>query len=107
LKNMKGIGVLAAVIGMILYKVMSYYYGDSGPKLAVVVCVSISLSGIMGLVLMKQFVAAVFMFMIGLPVITGAIGMYFDNALVLFGSIILIFIMIPIAIKIAPHLAKY
>jgi hypothetical protein len=104
---MKGIGVLSAVIGMILYKVMSYYYGDSGPKLVVVVCMSISLSAIMGLVLMKQFAAAIFMFMIGLPVMIGAIGMYFDNLLVMLGGVILLFIILPIAIKIAPHLAKY
>jgi hypothetical protein len=104
---MKGIGVLSAVIGMILYKVMSNYYGDSGPKLVMYACVSISLAAIISLVLMKHFLAAFLLSMIGLPVVVMAIGMYFDNVLVGFGGVILLFIMSPIVIKIAPYLAKY
>jgi len=69
LKNIKGIGVLSTVIGMILYKVMKNYYGESGPELVMYACVSISLVGVMSLVLMKHFLAAFLLSMIGLPVV--------------------------------------
>ena len=107
MKNTKGIGVLSAVIGMILYKVMSNYYGTSGPKLLVYVCVSLSLGAVISLLVMKEFTAAIFVSMLVLPLVVGAIGIYLDSLITVVGSIILLFVMLAIIFKLLPYATNY
>ncbi|MFD3158371.1 hypothetical protein ACFIJ5_16220 [Haloimpatiens sp. FM7330] len=107
MRRMKGIGVLSAIIGMILYRIMSYYYGDSGPKLAAYIAISIFLLCIISLVLMKYFLVAFLLIIIILPEAIIVIGMHFDNILVVITGIVLLLIMIPIMIKVTPYLTKY
>ena len=107
MKNIKGIGVLSSVIGMVLYKVMSHYFSASGPKIVVYVCVSLSLGAIISLIVMKEFIAAIFVSMFVLPLVVGAIGMYLDSLIVVSGSIILVFVMLAVIFKLLPYFAKY
>ncbi|SHH28541.1 hypothetical protein [Clostridium grantii] len=106
MKNLKNIGILSTIVGMILYNVMGNYFGVSGQKLVMYVGMSICLLILLGLVLMKEFVAAFFSLIIILPVVVMATGMYLDNALVVGVGIILLFILIAVGYKILPNFSN-
>lgn len=100
MKTRKSIGILSAIVGMILYKIIGSYFGVSGQKLLMYGIVSICLLITIGLALMKQFMAVAFCLTIVLPLVMASIGMYLDNLLLVFGGIVLLIIMIFVVLKI-------
>lgn len=94
--------ILGTFIGIVLSRVIDVHYGDNG-KITIVgsIIVIIALS-ILYLIIKKNYLSAIIIFAILLPLIIGFIGMYLNSLYLVIGGIASIFIIAPIMIKLMP-----
>lgn len=93
------LSLLGVLIGRILNRILSNYFGTNGPLALVVTIVALFLCCDLYLLITRRFFAALVIFIFMSPLLIGFIGMYIDNYTILGCSIGSIFIIYPIFIK--------
>ncbi|MBL4932372.1 hypothetical protein [Clostridium paridis] len=101
MKNMKYVGLLGVIFGVLLSRFLGNYFGNSSQVMAMFVVVTCALFIIIALFVKKFYLGAIIMLSITLPLIIGAIGMYLDNLYMILGGIVLFFVTLIIAVVIA------
>ncbi len=105
-KNITRIGASVGLLGVLLSRALSEKYGNDIRIMISGIAVTIGIVIVSFLFFMKQYVTGVILAMMFLPVVIGFIGLYLDKSYLVNIGIILIFIIMPIIIKIAPKYRK-
>lgn len=93
------ISILGVLVGRVLNRILSNYFGENGPLALVFTIVILFLCCDFYLLITKRFLASLIIFAYISPLLIGFIGMYIDNYTILGCSIGSIFIIYPIFIK--------
>jgi hypothetical protein len=103
---MGSIGILGVLLGRILNRVLSNYFGDNASNLVVAVSVAIVLCMILLLIAMAHYIAAIELLVMVIPLIISGIGLYLNNMDLVGLGILSVFIIYPILIKVIPKLKR-
>lgn len=105
-KNTLKIGASVGLFSVLISRVLSERYGNDARIMISGIAVTIGIVIVSFLFFMKQYVTGVILAIMFLPVVIGFIGLYLDKSYLVNIGIILIFIIMPIIIKIAPKYRK-
>jgi len=105
-KNITRIGASVGLFSVLLSRALSEKYGNDIRIMISGIAVTIGIVIVSFLFFMKQYVTGVILAIMFLPVVIGFIGLYLDKSYLVNIGIILIFIIMPIIIKIAPKYRK-
>jgi len=94
------IGIIGVLTGRILTRVLSNYFGSNGSNIIAVVSGTIVFCGILALIAMKLYKAAIITGVMVVPMIIMGIGLYFDNMDIMGLGLLSFFIMTPILLKV-------
>lgn len=100
------ISVFGVFLGMFLSKIIASRYGHSGRILIAVFALCISLLATAFVVYNKRYVEALALVFIISPGFVIIMGMYLDNLYLAGLGLVLLFIIVPIIIKVAPKFIK-
>lgn len=103
---MSSIGVLGVLFGRILNRVLEKYYGDNASNVVVAVAVAFWFCLVLLFIAMKQYITAIMLFIMIIPLIVSGIGLYLNNMDLVGLGILLIFIILPILIKVIPKMKR-
>ncbi|MBK1809994.1 hypothetical protein JHL18_04970 [Clostridium sp. YIM B02505] len=105
-QSIKGVGIIAVFLGLVLSKFLASYLGGNAQLMAMSVCGLITILLIMILVFQKHYLGSLFLFIIIAPIYLGIIGAYLDNLYIMGGSTVLFFVVLIAVIKLVPKLKK-
>jgi len=105
-KNTLKIGASVGLFSVLISSVLSERYGNDARIMIGGISVIIGISIILFMLCMKEYVVALILLAMMLPIVIGFIGLYLDKSYLMDIGIISIFIIMPIIIKIAPKYRK-
>jgi hypothetical protein len=100
------IGIIGVILGRIVNKLLSSYFGDNSSNVVVAISVAIAFVVILLAIAMAQYFIVIMMFIMTIPLTISGIGLYLNNMYLMVGGIVSIFIIYPILIKIIPKLRR-
>ena len=103
---MPSIGILGVLLGRILNRVLTDYFGNDSSNIVAAVCIAIGFCIILLLIAMKQYFTATMLFIMEIPAIIIGIGLYLNNMDLLGLGILSIFVIYPLLIKVIPKLKR-
>ncbi|SMC26744.1 hypothetical protein SAMN02745134_02923 [Clostridium acidisoli DSM 12555] len=92
MKKVKYMGIAGVIIGMIFSKILGSYFGNDVRIILMSFSIVCVISVILYLVLNKSYKVAIMFFLMLIPLIIGFLGIYFHNIYLVFGGLILFFI---------------
>ncbi|ERK30591.1 hypothetical protein [Clostridium intestinale] len=98
-KNSALLGALLVLVSILFTRLMVNKYGEASRLIIITVALIISIIGLLGIIYTKNHRIILGAFMMILPLIVMTIGIYIDNLYVSGIGLLLIFILIPIMIK--------
>ncbi len=105
-KNTLKIGASVGLFSVLISRVLSERYGNDARIMIGGISVIIGIGIILFMLCMKEYVIALLLLGIMLPGIIAVIGVWLENGYIVATGVILIFIIMPIIIKIAPKYRK-
>ena len=90
------ISILGILVGRILNRILSSYFGVNGPLALVFTIVALFMVCDLYFLIRRRFFATLVIFIFVLPMLIGFIGMFMDNYAILDCGIVSIFIIYPI-----------
>ncbi len=102
--KMKYVGIVGVFLGIFMNRILTARYGNSGSIILASIALTLVVTSMIIIVIMKKFLAALMLFPIVLPGIFMIIGIIINNIYIIGVGLILIIVAIPITIKIAPKL---
>lgn len=102
----KSLGALVVLLGMALSKYMGNKYGING-RLSVGICgLVMGLIAVIVLIFRKNYLGALVVCFIFLPVTLGLIGVYLNNVYMAIAGVVLLVVFLKIIIKVLPKFNK-
>ncbi|MBZ9688506.1 hypothetical protein G9F72_019440 [Clostridium estertheticum] len=103
-KNIRFLGAFIVLLTISFSKFMVGKYGEIARVIIMVAALSISILGLVGIIYKKKYLAALGALSMVIPLVVMTIGIYFDNMYLDALGFGLLFVLIPIMIKI---ISKY
>lgn len=100
------IGILGVLLGRILNRMLSTYFGNNSSNILMALTGSTIFCAILILIVMKHYLFAILSVVMAIPLIIGGIGLYLNNMDLVGIGILSIFIIYPILIKVIPKLKR-
>lgn len=101
-KKMTILGVIAVLLGIYISRILTNRYGNDGRVIIASIALGISILALLIMVLKKKYIEAIAVLSMILPGIMIFIGIYKDSILLTAAGLLLVFITIPIMIKVLP-----
>jgi len=105
-KKMSSIGILGVFFGIFMNRILTARYGNNGSIILASIALTIVVISMLILVAMKKYMVALLSLFMVLPGIIMLIGIIIDNLYLGGIGLILLFVGIPIMIKIIPKLKE-
>ncbi|WP_346878576.1 hypothetical protein [Clostridium sp. UBA7791] len=105
-KNMPKIGATVGLFNILIIRALSEKYGNDIRIMIGGISVIIGISIILFMLCMKEYVVALILLAMMLPIVIGFIGLYLEKSYLMDIGIISLLIIIPILIKIIPKYRK-
>jgi hypothetical protein len=99
-KFMPTLGAILILITMLSTRYLVSKYGEGSRVIIITVALIVSVVGLTGIIYTKKYLAALGAFMMIMPLVVMTIGIYSDNIYISAIGLLLIFIIIPIMIKV-------
>ena len=99
-KNSKFIGGILVLLTILFTRIMVSKYGEKSRVIIITLALLISIIGLIGIIYTKKYMIALGAFMMILPLVVMTIGIYLNNLYISGIGFLLIFILIPIMIKV-------
>lgn len=99
-KIMPALGGIFTLMSIIFTRYIVSKYGENSRIIIMAVSVGISIISFIGIVYSKKYLAALWVLLMLIPLVVMTIGIYLDNIYISSIGFLLIFILIPIMIKI-------
>ncbi|MPN41315.1 hypothetical protein SDC9_188858 [bioreactor metagenome] len=104
--SMSSIAILGVLVGRLLNRVLTHYFGNNASNLIVAICLAVVFGAILLSIVMKQYATGIGMFVISIPLLIEGIGLYLNNMDLVGLGILLIFIVCPIMMIVIKRLRK-
>ena len=105
-KNIPKMGAAVGLFSILIIRALSEKYGNNARIMIGGISVIIVIGIILFMLCMKEYVLALLLLGMMLPCIIAFIGVLLDNIYIAGAGIVLLFIIIPIIVKIAPKYKK-
>lgn len=99
-KIMPALGAIFTLMSIVFTRYIVSKYGENSRVIIIGVAVGISIIGFIGIIISRRYLAALWISLILIPSVIMAIGIYLDNTYISSTGLLLLFILIPIMIKI-------
>lgn len=99
-KVMPTLGAILVLIVIIFTRYVVFKYGEGSRLIIITFALIVSVVGLVGIVYTKNYLAILGALMMILPLVVMAIGIYIDNIYISAIGLLLIFILIPMMIKV-------
>lgn len=105
-KKMTSIGIIAVLLGIFISRILTARYGNNGRVIVASIALGISVCALLFIALKKMYTEAIVLLFLVLPAVVVFVGICKDNIFITAAGLLLVCIVIPIIIKIAPRYLK-